>query len=791
MDIGGGPKTLLQHWIKVVTLSFAVSDTQHMIADTVRRMLDNENEFEARRHRLSGAKPDRLALWPKFAELGVIDTLFEEASGGLGGTPRDAAVVLYEIGRSLAVEPYLACLVAGRILSSCGTAAAEQGIADILSGGRIIVFAHAESLDPFAFPEATATEIDNAFYLDGEKPAVRHADIADAFIVTARLARTGALGCFLVPAGARGVRVEASRLIDAASGGVLRLQAAPAQLLLQGDLAAAASADALSWYVAGLAAESCGMLDSLIAATAEYLRTRKQFGVTIGSFQALQHRLADMFTAAEEARAVAETLLEQIELGSGALTQALLSAAKVTIDRAGRKIGHEAVQMHGGMGVSDELNISHYMRRLACIRAEAGGEDIHLDRFGRLAAQSNRLLWYDETPEVARERDAARQFVQRHLPAELARKVDAGLELAKNDYTDWEKILHAQGWYGVAWPAEYGGAGWGLQRQLIFIQEAALNSAPMVMPYGVNMVGPVIYTFGTAAQKAKYLPDILTSKTWWCQGYSEPNSGSDLASLKTFAAREGDHYVVNGSKMWTTQAHWADMMHCLVRTNREGRQQEGITFLLIDMKTPGITVQPIITNDGQHHTNQTFFDNVRVPVENRVGAEGDGWKIAKFLLANERIAIADTGAKLKLLEKVKQIFAENVASSTLPVNVRASFALKIADIEIQLAVLCMMERRYIGAWANGAAQDGPEASLLKIRGTEILQHIAALALELEGPLGAVHDPADLHLPGETRFTPAQHASMMAHHYLYSRAWSIFGGTNEIQRNIVARYVLTR
>jgi alkylation response protein AidB-like acyl-CoA dehydrogenase len=228
-----------------------------------------------------------------------------------------------------------------------------------------------------------------------------------------------------------------------------------------------------------------------------------------------------------------------------------------------------------------------------------------------------------------------------------------------------------------------------------------------------------------------------------------------------------------------------------VRTNREGRQQEGITFLLIDMKTPGITVQPIITNDGQHHTNQTFFDNVRVPVENRVGAEGDGWKIAKFLLANERIAIADTGAKLKLLEKVKQIFADNVASSALPVNVRASFALKIADIEIQLAVLCMMERRYIGAWANGAAQDGPEASLLKIRGTEILQHIAALALELEGPLGAVHDPADLHLPGETRFTPAQHASMMAHHYLYSRAWSIFGGTNEIQRNIVARYVLTR
>jgi alkylation response protein AidB-like acyl-CoA dehydrogenase len=757
-----------------------------MIAETVRRLLEAENDFEARRHRLSGPTPDRLALWPKFAELGITATLFGEAHGGFGGTPRDAAVVLYEIGRSLAVEPYLASLTAGRILLAAGTPPAEAEIEASLAGARITVLADTESLDPGATPTVRAIARDGAFYLNGSKPAIRHADIANSLIVTARMTETGEIGCFLVDSADSSLDRAAHRLIDAASGAQLRFEHTPATLLLRGPAAQAALNDALAWQIAGLAAEGAGIADALVAATAEYLRTRKQFGVTLATFQALQHRLADMFVAAQELRAMTETVLDQLETGAGTLTAGLVSALKVVLDRAGRSISHEAVQMHGGMGVSDELNISHYMRRLAAIRADAGGEVFHLSRFAEIAAQANRILWFDETPEAAASRAEVKAFVEKNLPPALARKVDIGLELEKTDYTGWEKILRAQGWFGVAWPAEHGGAGWGLERQLAFIQEAALNSAPMVMPYGVNMVGPVLQNFGTKAQQQKYLPDILESRTWWCQGYSEPNSGSDLASLKTFAVREGDEYVINGTKMWTTQAHWADMMHCLVRTSRDGRQQEGITFLLIDMKTPGITVRPIITNDGQHHTNQTFFDNVRVPVENRVGDEGDGWKIAKFLLANERIAIADTGPKLKLLQDVKAIFAR---AAGLSPALRENFALRIADLEIQLAVLCMVERRYIAAWANGASRDGPEASLLKIRGTEILQHIAELALDLEGPLGMIHDPADLHLPVDTQFSPAQQASMMANHYLYSRCWSIFGGTNEVQRNIIARFAL--
>jgi alkylation response protein AidB-like acyl-CoA dehydrogenase len=395
----------------------------------------------------------------------------------------------------------------------------------------------------------------------------------------------------------------------------------------------------------------------------------------------------------------------------------------------------------------------------------------------------------EEREELARFRAEVRDFVRSALPDDLARKGELGLEIVKDDYVRWQKILREKGWFAAAWPTEHGGAGWDLERQLVFIQEAAINNAPMIIPYGVNMVGPVLYTFGNDAQKERHLPGILSSDVWWCQGYSEPNSGSDLASLKTAAVRDGDHYIVNGTKMWTTEAHWADWMHCLVRTDKEGKPQQGISFLLIDMKTPGITIQPIVTIDGQHHTNQVFFDDVRVPAENLVGGEGKGWTIAKFLLSNERVAIADTGPKLRLLGEIKQMLQEAMAAGTL--SEAQQFLLRdgVADAEIQLLTLCAMERDYVRMWAQGAAKTGPEASILKIRGTEILQYLTELALAIEGPLGALHDPADLHLSPSINPTPAQRASMMAHHYLYGRCWSIFGGTNEIQRNIIAQQIL--
>jgi alkylation response protein AidB-like acyl-CoA dehydrogenase len=397
---------------------------------------------------------------------------------------------------------------------------------------------------------------------------------------------------------------------------------------------------------------------------------------------------------------------------------------------------------------------------------------------GRRAAATDKIAW----------RAAVREFVQTHLPDDLARKVATGLKLDKDDYVRWQKILYSQGWFAGSWPAEYGGQGWDLVKQLIFTQESAICNAPMIMPYGVNMVGPVLYTFGNAAQQREHLPGILSSTVWWCQGYSEPGAGSDLASLKTFAELDGDHYVVNGSKMWTTEAHWADKMHCLVRTSRDGKPQQGISFLLVDMKSPGITVRPIVTIDGIHHTNQTFFDNVRVPVANRVGDEGRGWSIAKFLLGNERTSIADTGPKLRLLRHLKSLHAEFAADATNSAALKTLLRTALADLEIQLLTLCNLEAHYVDLWMAGQKM-GAEASILKIRGTEILQALSELALRLEGPMAAAHDPEDLHLSPDAPLTASQRASLLGHEYLYGRCWSIFGGTNEIQRNIIAREIL--
>ena len=405
-----------------------------------------------------------------------------------------------------------------------------------------------------------------------------------------------------------------------------------------------------------------------------------------------------------------------------------------------------------------------------------------------MSAPADNLAFVSESEDARHWRAQVRAFVREHLPTELARKVELGLKLEKADYVRWQKILYQHGWFAGAWPKQYGGPGWSLLKQLVFVQESGVCNAPMIMPYGVNMVGPVIYTYGTEEQKREHLPGILSSDVWWCQGYSEPGAGSDLASLKTFAERDGDHYVINGTKMWTTEAHWADKMHCLVRTDRSGKPQQGITFLLIDMKTPGITVQPIITIDGIHHTNQTFFDNVRVPVANRVGEEGFGWTIAKFLLGNERTSIADTGPKLRLLRHLRSMHAAFIADGTMSAELKTTTTAKLADLEIQLLTLCRMEARYVDAWAKGKPI-GAEASLLKIRGTEILQALTELALELEGPLAAAHDPEDLHLPPTTQLRPSQLASLIAHEYLYGRCWSIFGGTNEVQRNIIARQAL--
>ena len=383
--------------------------------------------------------------------------------------------------------------------------------------------------------------------------------------------------------------------------------------------------------------------------------------------------------------------------------------------------------------------------------------------------------------------DEVRAFIAAELPGDVKAKVERGQHLDKGDYVRWQKILFKRGWIAPGWPEEYGGTGWTPLQRHLFEEELARASTPRIMPFGLSMVAPVIMAFGDAAQKKHYLPRILSSEDWWCQGYSEPGSGSDLASLTTKAVTDGEDYIVSGQKTWTTLAQYADMIFCLVRTSTEGKPQEGITFLLIDMRSPGIDVRPIRTLDGGEEINDVFFDEVRVPQANRIGEENRGWTYAKFLLGHERTGIAAIGRSKQELVQLKAIAAaEPAGSGTLAED--GAFAAQMADLEIDILALESLVLRIVADETEGRTP-GAEASILKIKGTEIQQRLSELALEA---IGYYANPyvAEAQLAGwnEEPIGP-EHAATVAPHYFNWRKASIYGGTNEIQKNIIAKMVL--
>lgn len=391
------------------------------------------------------------------------------------------------------------------------------------------------------------------------------------------------------------------------------------------------------------------------------------------------------------------------------------------------------------------------------------------------------------TPEEIAFRDEVRAFVRARLPHEIATKVIEHKRLGKADYVTWQKILHEKGWIAPHWPREVGGCGWnGVQRHL-FEEECAAAGAPPVIAFGVYMVGPVIAAFGSPWQKQHYLPRILSSEDWWCQGYSEPGSGSDLASLKTRAEREGDHYVVNGQKTWTTLAQYADMMFCLVRTASTGKKQEGISFLLIDMKTPGVEVRPIITLDGEHEVNEVWLQDVKVPVENLVGEEGRGWTYAKFLLSHERTGIAGVSRSKRELAYLKAVAASE-RSGGKPLIENPRFRDRIARVEIDLMALEITVLRALSADRQGKPP-GPEASIMKIKGSEIQQTLAELMMDAIGPYALPHLPAQWSDRWLGERVGPDYAAPLAARYFNMRKVTIYGGSNEIQRNIISQQVL--
>ncbi|MBI36530.1 MAG: pimeloyl-CoA dehydrogenase large subunit [Alphaproteobacteria bacterium] len=391
------------------------------------------------------------------------------------------------------------------------------------------------------------------------------------------------------------------------------------------------------------------------------------------------------------------------------------------------------------------------------------------------------------SPQEKEFRENIRKFMENSLPEEIRYKVEMGLKLEKDDYVTWQKIVGERGWLAPGWPKEYGGTGWSPIERHIFNEEMALASAPRIQPFGVNMVGPVIIAFGNETQKQYYLPRILSSEDWWCQGYSEPGSGSDLAALNTRAIRDGDYYIVNGAKTWTSFAQHADMMFCLVRTSTEGKKQAGISFLLIDMKSPGIEVRPIITMDGGDEINDVLFEDVRVPITNLVGEENHGWEYAKFLLGHERTWTADIGASRKQIKKVREIASKELVDGK-PLIEDPTFQIKISEVEIELLALESVLMQVLEGESAGKSP-GPEASLLKLRGTEIQQEITELLFEAIGNYAHPFVKEALDAGWNEESIGPDYAASIAPRYFNYRKTTIYGGSSEIQKNIIAKAVL--
>ena len=386
------------------------------------------------------------------------------------------------------------------------------------------------------------------------------------------------------------------------------------------------------------------------------------------------------------------------------------------------------------------------------------------------------------TPDELAFRAEIRAWVHANLPKDISHKVHNALRLSRDDLQTWAKILGSKGWLGWGWPKQFGGPGWNAVQKHLFEEECALAGAPRVVPFGPVMVAPVIMAFGSPEQQQRFLPGIASGEVWWSQGYSEPGAGSDLAGLKTRAERRGDKYIVNGQKTWTTLGQYGEWIFCLVRTDPEAKKQSGISFLLIDMKSPGITVRPIVLLDGGAEVNEVFFDNVEVPAENLIGEENKGWTYAKHLLAHERTNIADVNRAKRELERLKRIAkAEGVYDDT-------RFRDQIAQLEVDIVALEMMVLRVLSAEKSGK-QSLDVAGLLKIRGSEIQQRYSELMMLAGGPWSRAFVWEAMEAGWQGDHVGAAHIAPLASTYFNMRKTTIYGGSNEVQRNIVAQTVL--
>lgn len=734
------------------------SDELRMIDASAADVLRDDRQ-RARALRFTEPGFDR-AKWAEFAELGWLMLRLDEERGGLGMGSRELCAIARRMGEELTPEPVVAAA-----LAACAAPATQHE--QLLSGETIVLPAFAgygEEPPVFKGGRVSGSVADIPFGM-----------AADAFVVQT------ASGAAFVRARSQGMSLTEHPAHDGTRFGRMSLRDVEAELV-QVDMAGLREEATLanSAYLLGVA-------ETALALTLDYIKQREQFGKPIGSFQALQHRSVDMLLQLRLGQAALRAALDALERQADqAESQKLVSLAAARAIKASRYITKEAIQLHGGIGYTDEADISLYLRKCLAMSGVYGSERFHRNRALALLAETTGSDELDDSTSVqpasggAAEvedlntldnetfRAEVRHWIEQNYPEEI-RSPSRRLHLKDN--WPWYKALSDKGWLCPAWPKEYGGMGLSAEKQVIMIEELERHGCARLNDHGPTMLGPLLIRYGSEAQRQEYLPKILSGEHIWCQGYSEPGAGSDLAALRTRAVRDGDEWVINGQKIWTTMASDANWIFLLARTDTEVAKQHGISFFLVPMDTPGVTVRPIISLEMHDDFCEVFFDDVRIPAENLVGEENKGWSMAKALLGFERVFIGSPRQADQAFSRLLEL-GEYCGMADDPVFQEQCSAFML-DLENHKSLYA----EFVQAASEGKGV-GPEVSLLKVSQSELFCRITEYMTEIAGVEASWTEDLD----PETKLNPSAL-------FLQARASTIYAGSSEIQRNIVAKAVL--
>lgn len=753
-----------------------------VVTEEARLIANSAGDFFAGKQSLARARALRgmapgycVATWREMAKLGWTGLHLPEQYGGSAAPLGHGMALARESGRALAPEPLVAAavLAGGVIASGCNELLKGRLLTALIEGTFTPALAWQEpgrgvSREPLLKAEQVAG---GAIELNGSKCFIPQGAGADAFVVSVLSDHAQEeVALYLVHADAPGLTLKHHARIDGGFWTDLHLsgvRVTPEMRIAQGKRASTALHDALDFAAMVTCAEMLGVMQRALEISVEYIKTRVQFDRPIGSFQSLQHKAVDLLVAMEIARGVVVNNTRLYEESADRDYRSLLvSQAKARCSDSVMTVTKGCIQLHGGMGYTDEAEIGMFLKRAMFLASWLGGADFHRGRYAQLADAGARGAAADDAGSMAEVRDWLEQNFPKHL-----RFPDHRLD--SSQASDWLELLHAKGWAAPNWPREFGGMGLSAYEQVRFQEECdrvGMNIAPNL---GASMLGPLLIRYGTEQQRREHLPRILSGEVRWCQGYSEPGAGSDLASLRTSAVLEGEEFVVNGQKIWTSFAFDAQMMFMLVRTDSRGRKQDGISFLLVDMKSPGITIRRIRNLTGSAEFCEVFFDNVRVPRSNLVGALNQGWKMAKSLLGSERIMLASPRLvryPLRLLED----FARTSGHHYDPVFQHAFNRLRLDLEDLSASFVLMVDA------LRREREPGAEISILKIWATETFQRVADLMVQTAGEISTTD---------ESLQTAAGTSLHVANLFLAARAATIYGGSSEVQRNIIAKAVL--